>query len=137
KKIHLAAVEGHLLGLIAVVLVCRSCLIATQPERVGTARSVGGVEKIWIGGKEISGQAFDRGSAWQRCEFWLALWIERVRIGREVVVERNVLLKDDHDVPDRILRLHSLSATRHVTSEPCGDQCSYRATNQFHCFSAL
>ncbi len=92
ELVHQAAVEGFLLGGVAVVLVAGESLARIEPLRLVLVGVV--CEQPVV-------QAVDRGRARQRRERRLTGRVGGVRVGPEIVVERDVLVEDDHDVLDR------------------------------------
>ena len=100
KQIHLPVVVGDLLLRVAVILIGGRRLRWRQAIRIDRIGAVGGIECVRIRGEQRAGQAGHRRRARKRREQVLARQVRRMRVRREVVIERDVLLKDDDDVLD-------------------------------------
>jgi hypothetical protein len=90
--VHEPGIEGLLLRQVRMVLITRVGLGATEAERWRGVRIVR---------EETSRQTIDRGRARLRLEDRLVRRVHGIRVGREVVIERDILLKDDDQVLDR------------------------------------
>ncbi len=99
EQIHQAAIEGELFGRVVMILVIRGSLGAVQAKRIGGAGQVKRIE-VGVVGQKSEGQPIDIRGAGSRVKRGLSRWIHRVGVGAEVMVERNVLLKNNHDVLD-------------------------------------
>src|SRR5271155_1792999 len=81
------------------VHVLGEALGAVKPEGVRSATAVGRVE-IRVIVQEGVAQAVHGGCTRKRVERRLTGWVERIRIGSEIVVEGLVLPENDHNVFD-------------------------------------
>src|SRR5258708_5700973 len=95
--IHQTGIERPLFRGVVVILVRRNRLRAIQAERVGGTRAVRGVQ-VWIVVEQSVGQSIDRWCVRRRFELRFPSRIQRLRIGSEVVIERNVLLENYHQM---------------------------------------
>ena len=100
ELVHEAAVARLLLGGVLVVLIAGVGLGAIDAERLGRVR---------ISLDQRRREAVDRGRSPPRVKGRLPGRVERRRIGREVGVERVILLEDHHQVLDRRLRRGTLA----------------------------
>ncbi len=132
KEIHLAVVIGQLLRLIVVILIGGHRLVAPQAKRIRLSQSVLFVEKVRILGQQLPAESFDPGSSGECRELWIARRIQRIRIRREVVVEGDILLKDNHDMPNRILRLHCFSPIDWPAPQKPHQNSRYTPMQQLH-----
>jgi len=103
EQIHLAAVKRLLLRTIAVVLIGSCSLVAVEPKGIGTARTILGIDEIRILGQQFRSIALNLGGSSQRRKCWLSRRVQCVRICPKVVVEGNILLEQNDDMPDPIL----------------------------------
>ena len=71
-----------------------------ETKRIGRIDSIRRVRKIRVRCEERPRESLNRRRAGPRMERRLARWVRGGRVGRKVVVERVVLLINDHDVPD-------------------------------------
>jgi len=109
EEIHQALVEGLLLVAVGVVLVTGRGLRTVEAEgvdRVGAVRRVAGIgvvcqQDAFRLAVHQCAEPVHRGRIVGRVEGRFAFWVQRNRIGREIVVERDVLLEDDDQVLDR------------------------------------
>src|SRR5262249_43899693 len=92
KLVHQAAVPRALLGGVVVILIAGVGLGAIDPERSRGVR---------ISLDQARREPVDRRRTWPRVKRWLPGRVDGHRIGREVLIERVVLLEDDDEVPDR------------------------------------
>ena len=93
ELVHGAIVEGGLLGGVIVVLVARQ-----QVVDVGRVETTG-IGPVRIAGQEGRSEPVDRLGP-RGCDERLTAGVGRVGVRPEVVIERNVLLKDHHEVLD-------------------------------------
>ncbi|OIQ64276.1 hypothetical protein GALL_541740 [mine drainage metagenome] len=103
EEVRRAVVIGLLLGRIGMALIGRVRLCAIEAERIGGVAAVGGVGEVAVIVEQIRirGQIIHRRRVAVRLEDGLARGIGRIRVGREVVVKRPVLVEDDHEMLDR------------------------------------
>ncbi len=105
KQVFLAVVDGLLLGRVGVVLRTRVGLGAVETEGIGRAGAVGRVVvriiDQHVGGDEIVHLRRMRlRNKWNRPR-----WVGRFRIGSKIMIERAVLVEDDHEMLDRRFRV--------------------------------
>jgi hypothetical protein len=93
ELVHQAVVEGQLLVLVVVVLISGLELRAVEAEGLNGVRVVRSEQAVV--------QAVHGRRVFRRRESRLVQRVRRVRIGGEVMVERDVLLKDHDEVLDR------------------------------------
>src|SRR5579872_1990048 len=100
ELIYGAAIVGLLFIAIIVVLVANGGLRARQPRRLSG---------VGVMGQQRLGQPVNRRSIWRRGERRFAgSRVGGVRIRREIVIKRNIFLKDYDDVLDRSRRGRAL-----------------------------
>ncbi len=131
EQVSRAVVFGLLLRRIGVALVSRGHLGDVQTERIGGARAVLRIQKVRVGGQKTG--MLDRIDLGLRnclgVEGWLADRIGGMRLGAEVVVERNVLtVDDDHMFDGRGCRI----GVHHWFGERlrAGRECERRSTQK-------
>ena len=94
------AIERALLGGVAMVLIGRGRLRASEAERIDRAVAVDRVGGIGVLAEQSAGQTVHRRRERPRVERRFAIGIGGKGIGAEVVIEGNVLLEDHHQVLD-------------------------------------
>ena len=86
---------------VVVVLVRGRRFGTIQAERIACARSVSClVQKIGVVVQQSVVQAVDRRRPGFRDKTRLVAWVQRIRVGAEVVIKGDVLSKDDDDMLD-------------------------------------
>ncbi|MET4151919.1 hypothetical protein ABIC08_003315 [Bradyrhizobium sp. RT9b] len=115
KQVFLAVVHGLLLGRVGVVLRARVGLGAVEAERIRRAGAVGRAVVRIVHQQMRVGEIVDLRRMRLRHEGDRARRIGRVRIGREVMIERAVLVEDDHEMLDRRLGVDVMRMTVMIT----------------------
>jgi len=101
EKVHQSAVIGHLLGEVVVILIGGSRLRPVEPERRGRAGAVGGIGCVCVVVEQRRAEAVDTWRVRISVKRRIAFRIQGNRIGTEVMIERNVFLKDHHQMFNR------------------------------------
>ena len=99
EEVHQAHVHSGLLGSIGVILIVRGRLRTVKPERIRSACQVRRVQ-VGVVCEQPAGKSIDGWGSPLRMEGRLAWGIQGVWIRAEVMIERDVLLKDNHYVLD-------------------------------------
>jgi hypothetical protein len=126
-------VEGNLLGGVAVALVRSSGLCAIQPEGIAAARAVLLIQEVRILIQQLRCVAIDRRRSAQRLEARFAGRVQRMWVCAEVMVEGDVLLKDDDDVANGMPRAIELRAMRRQHGCERQGCCPASAELSSHC----
>jgi hypothetical protein len=100
EKIHLAVVERLLFGRVIVILVGGRRLRAVEAERIDRTRAITRIGGGRIVRQKRGSQAVDAWCERRRIERWLARRVGGIRIGAEVMIERNVFLENHHQMLD-------------------------------------
>src|SRR5580698_2853544 len=108
-EVHAAEVVRLLLGRVVVILVRGGSLGRREAERIRCAVAVQRIRGGRVIGEQRAGKAVDRWRVLCGRPVAFALQILGVGVAAEVVVERNVLLKDHDDVLDRGGRLGTVA----------------------------
>ena len=100
--------EGHLFGAVIVILIRGMGLAAIETEGVYRAGSISRIHRVGIVREQYGGQSVHGGRVGSGDELGFAGWIFGMRIGAEVVVERDVFREDHDEMLDRSNRLGGL-----------------------------
>src|ERR1051326_7939210 len=109
------------------VLVCSYRLRCVQAKRIRRTGSIHRIQ-VWIIGKEGVGVAVHGRCPWPGMKLRLAGGIRRTWVGSKIMIERNILLKDNHQVLDGSCSRPSVLLGQHrrnirsESDQPSGDQ---------------
>ena len=109
EGVHQTVIEGHLLRGVVMILIRGRSFAAIEAEGIGGAFGVRRVGGVGIVAQQGTLQAIHRRRPGGGNEARLAPRIGRNGIGREVVIEGNVLLEDHHQMLDGSGRLSAAS----------------------------
>ena len=98
KQVHEAIIERLLLRTIFMVLIAGRGLRPVQPEWIDGIRPIGEIGRVGIVRQQTAGQAIDRRGAGFCYKHRLTRRIRGLRIRGEVMIKRDILLKQDHQV---------------------------------------